>query len=220
MENPTACDFPLRLRNHDVHRRPLSAGASHPRHPRGWQRTTIHHETHHPRRRRRRRLPPVELQLPQLRRRAQRQRPCPAAHPVVDLRGRRRQRRLGPARTPRPTSCSRSRPPPELQPARRLRDTGIGGILLVDGQIGPRHRPLHAARAEAPMALWSPTRSMKPHQPATRCSTCSATTLRGEPPPGAAGRRALRDAGRAGSTSRRCRCRARPPPTRRTGRPR
>ena len=35
----------------------------------------------------------MELQLPQLRRRAQRQRARPAAHPVVDLRGRRRQRR-------------------------------------------------------------------------------------------------------------------------------
>ena len=43
---------------------------------------------------------------------------------------------------------------PELQPARRLRDTGIGGILLVDGQIDHATGLFMLREQKTPMPLW------------------------------------------------------------------
>ncbi len=43
---------------------------------------------------------------------------------------------------------------PELQPGRRLRDTGIGGILLVDGQIDHATGLFMLREQKTPMPLW------------------------------------------------------------------
>ena len=79
-------------------------------------------------------FPAVELQLPQLRRRAQRQPCAPSRAPS------RRSPSAGNGVdwvlfNASPDILAQIRASPALQPARAVRDTGIAAVVLMDGQI-------------------------------------------------------------------------------------
>ncbi len=135
------------------------------------------HAHHGPRFGRRRRLSAVELQLPQLRRPAQRQRACQGAHPVVDLRQPGSTAPTACCSTPRPTSSSRSARTPRCSRAARVRDTAIAGVVLMDGQIDHATGLFMLRERGTPAAavVHRPGRG-RPDARATRCCGCWATT--------------------------------------------
>ena len=51
-----------------------------------------------------------------------------------------------------PDILQQIRATPALQPGRALRDTAIGGVVLIDGQVDHATGPVHAARARQPAA--------------------------------------------------------------------
>ena len=127
--------------------------------------------------RRRRRLSAVELQLPQLRRRAQRHAARAGAHAVVD--------RRAPAAADNGVGAGQRlaghpaqlRANPVLQPGRAVRDSAIAAIVLVDGQID-HTTGLYMLRevVAAVAAVVHRQRVRRSHARQSRCSTCSRTT--------------------------------------------
>ena len=149
---PTATDLPLRLRNHDVRRRPLTArrveAAPRGRSPAGrCLRSANADAHHHPGLGRRRRLSAVELQLPQLRRRARRHACAPRPRTQSSIFVRPDDGVDGVLFNASPDILEQIRANPALQPARALRDTAIAGVVLIDGQVDHATGPVHAARA-------------------------------------------------------------------------
>ena len=201
MANPRGDRYSPRLRNHDVRRRALKARRLTQR-PAGQSGGALFRPIddahHHPGQRRRRRLSAVELQLPQLRRRALAAACGPSARTQSSIFVRPDTGSDGILFNASPDILEQIRANPALQPARGVRDTAIAAVVLIDGQVDHATGLLMLReRASAAAAVVHRPGGRRPEHRLAAAAR-ARPLLRRAAPPHRARRRGVPDSRRAG----------------------